>query len=180
MWRISKNRSWYWFNWKCFPRVDTKHKIIFKLSFFIFSSIILLSEKKKGACSCLPSKDSLSYSFIFIQRMVSLMVILFSTKCFLFVYMYIDLLKLEAYKLFKNSEADLSWLLFKRSQLVLKEHRSIIKRCFPLRGSTKKFSTVSRKLSYNWHRRYSTGWKYNGADQQSWTTRLARPFQKWS
>ena len=31
---------------------------------------------------------------IFLQRMVSLMVILFGTKCFLFVYMYIDLLKL--------------------------------------------------------------------------------------
>ena len=41
--------------------------------------------------------------------MVSLMVILFSTKCFLFVYMYIDLLKLKACKLF---DADLSWLFF--------------------------------------------------------------------
>ena len=46
------------------------------------------------------------------------MVILFSTKCFLFVYMYIDLLKFKAYKLFENSDADLSWLLFQRSQLV--------------------------------------------------------------
>ena len=40
------------------------------------------------------------------------MVILFSTKCFLFVYMYIDLSKLKAYELFENSDADLSWLLF--------------------------------------------------------------------
>ena len=39
--------------------------------------------------------------------MVSLMVILFSKKCFLFVYMYIDLLKLKANKLFANSDADL-------------------------------------------------------------------------
>ena len=41
--------------------------------------------------------------------MVSLTFILFSTKCFLFVYMYIDLLKLKAYKLhvFENSDADL-------------------------------------------------------------------------
>ena len=31
---------------------------------------------------------------------------------FLFVFMYIDLLKLKAYKLFENSDADLSWLLF--------------------------------------------------------------------
>ena len=44
--------------------------------------------------------------------MVSLMVILFNTKCFLFVYMFIDLLKLKAYKLFENSDADLSWLFF--------------------------------------------------------------------
>ena len=47
------------------------------------------------------------------------MVILFSTKCFLFVYMYIDLLKLKAYKLFENSDADLSWLLFYRNNLLL-------------------------------------------------------------
>ena len=40
------------------------------------------------------------------------MVIIFGTKCFLFVHMYIDLLKLKAYKLFENSDADLSWLLF--------------------------------------------------------------------
>ena len=53
--------------------------------------------------------------------MFSLMVILFilfSTKCSLFVYTYIDLLKLKAYKLFENSDADLYWLLFERSQLV--------------------------------------------------------------
>ena len=42
------------------------------------------------------------------------MVILFSTKCFLFVYMYehIDPLKLKAYKAIENSDADLSWLPF--------------------------------------------------------------------
>ena len=42
------------------------------------------------------------------------MVILFSKKYFLFVYMYmyIDLLKLKAYKLFENNDADLSWLFF--------------------------------------------------------------------
>ena len=55
--------------------------------------------------------------------MVLLLVILFSSKCFLFVYMYIDLLKLKAYKLFENSDADLSWLLFKRSQLVVSNFR---------------------------------------------------------
>ena len=33
--------------------------------------------------------------------------------------MYIDLLKLKSYKVFENSHADLSWLLFERSQLVL-------------------------------------------------------------
>ena len=40
------------------------------------------------------------------------MIILFSTKCFFSVNMYIDLLKLKAYKLFENSDADLSWLRF--------------------------------------------------------------------
>ena len=40
------------------------------------------------------------------------MVILFSTKWFLRVYKYIDLLRLKAYKLFENKDADLSWLLF--------------------------------------------------------------------
>ena len=45
------------------------------------------------------------------------MVVLFSTKCVLFVYMYIDILKLKAYKLFENSNADLSWLLFKEANL---------------------------------------------------------------
>ena len=33
-------------------------------------------------------------------------------KMLLFVYIYIDLLKLKAYKLFENCDADLSWLLF--------------------------------------------------------------------
>ena len=42
--------------------------------------------------------------------MVSLTVILFSTKPFLFVYMYIDLSKLKASRLFENSDADLSFL----------------------------------------------------------------------
>ena len=89
-------------------------RLFSKLSSFTFCSIIYLFEKRKGVYSCLPSKDSLNYSFFFIQRMVSLTVILVSTKCFLFVYMYIDLLvlKLKAYKLFKNSEPDLSWLFF--------------------------------------------------------------------
>ena len=40
------------------------------------------------------------------------MVMLFSTKCFLLIYMYKDLLKLKAYQLVENSDADLSQLLF--------------------------------------------------------------------
>ena len=50
--------------------------------------------------------------------MVSLMIILFRTKWFLFVYTYIYLLKLKAYKLFENSGADFSWLLFKEANLL--------------------------------------------------------------
>ena len=77
---------------------------------FIFFFFYLF-EKQNGAYCCLPSKDSLIINFC-IQRMVSPMVNLFSTKCFLLVYIYIDLLKLKAYKLFEDSDADLSWLLF--------------------------------------------------------------------
>ena len=43
--------------------------------------------------------------------MVSFTVILYSTKCFLFVYIYTDLSKLKAYKLFENSS------LFKEANL---------------------------------------------------------------
>ena len=55
-------------------------------------------EKRKGAYSCLPLflltlKGQFKLFIIFIQRMVLPTVILFCTKCFLFVYMYIDLLK---------------------------------------------------------------------------------------
>ena len=90
-----------------------KTQAYFRYFLHLFSVVIYLFEKRKGAYSCLPSKDlSLNYSFIFIQMMVSRMVILFSTKCFLFIYMYIALLKLKVYKLFENSDADLSWLLF--------------------------------------------------------------------
>ena len=76
--------------------------------------------KREGGLFLLTLKGKFKLYIVFIQRMVSLVVVLFSTKCFLFVYMYIDLLhvKLKAYKLFENSDADLSWLLFQRSQLV--------------------------------------------------------------
>ena len=68
--------------------------------------------------------------------MVSLMVILFSTECFLFVYMHIDLLKLKAYKLFENSGAFLKkpacilYLIFVYSHKLLIPHISSIDKCF--------------------------------------------------
>ena len=49
--------------------------------------------------------------------MLSLMVFLLGSKCFLFVYMYIDLLKPKPYKLSETSDADLSRLLFKETSL---------------------------------------------------------------
>ena len=81
--------------------------------FFIFFSVLsfMFSENGRGLF-LLTRKGYFELFIIFIQSMVSRMVILFSTKCFLFVYMYIDLLKLKAYKVFENSDADLSWLLF--------------------------------------------------------------------
>ena len=79
---------------------------LFSVPSFIFSKI------GRGLIFTYPQR--IVWIIIFIQKMVSLMVILFSTKCFLFVYMYmyIDQIKLKAYKLFEKSDADLSWLLF--------------------------------------------------------------------
>ena len=81
-------------------------------SSFIFRSIIYVFGKMEEGLFLLTLKGSFKLFIIFIQRMVSPMVIVFSTKCFLVVYIYIDLIKLKAYKLFENSDADLSWLLF--------------------------------------------------------------------
>ena len=49
-------------------------------------------------------------------------------KMLLFIYIYVDLLKLKAYKLFENSDAELSWLLFfKEVNLYL--YKSLIINC---------------------------------------------------
>ena len=67
-------------------RYRTQKYFRYFLHLFSVSSFIL--SKKR-----LPSNNSLKLFIIVIQRMVSLMVILFSTKCFLFFYMCIDLSK---------------------------------------------------------------------------------------
>ena len=72
---------------------ERRYKTQPNFRYFLFHHLSF--RKTEGAYSCLPSKDNLNYSFIFIQRTVLLIVILFSTKCFLFVNMYIDLLKLK-------------------------------------------------------------------------------------
>ena len=114
MWRISKNSSWYWFDCKCFFGVDTKHKIILYIFFIHFLFHHLSFQKTKGGLFLLILKGKFKLFIIFFQRMVSLMVILFITNASsLFVNMYIDLSKLKAYKLLENTDADLSWLLFK-------------------------------------------------------------------
>ena len=91
-------------------RYKTQDYFRYLLGFFLFHHLSF--RKTEGHLFMLTLKGYFELFIIFIQRMVSLMVILFSTKCFLFVYMYIDLLKLKAYKAFENSDADLSWLLF--------------------------------------------------------------------
>ena len=90
--------------------------------FSIFSSFVLLfphlshrktDTKTERTYPSLPSKDNLNYSSsIEMILVVSIIVIIFSTKCFLFVYMY--LLKCKANKLhvFENIDADLSCILF--------------------------------------------------------------------
>ena len=80
---------------KCFSRVDTKHKIISIISSFSFCSYHLSFRKSEGGLFLLTFQAEFKLFIIFIQRMVSLMIILFSTKCFLSVYMYIDLINLK-------------------------------------------------------------------------------------
>ena len=78
-------------------------------SSFIFCSIIYLFEKRKGAYSCLPSKDSLNYSKDGFTYSHSIQYKMLLVRLHID---YTDLLKLKAYKLFEISDADLSWLLF--------------------------------------------------------------------
>ena len=78
---------------------------LFSVPSFIFS------KNGRGLNSCL-LKDSLNYSVALFKGWFHLWSFCSVKKCFLFVYMYIDLLKLKANQLFENSDADLSWLLF--------------------------------------------------------------------
>ena len=71
--------------------------------------MIHLFKKRKGAYSCLPSKnihylyskDGFTYGHSIQYKLLLVR-----------LHVYKDLLKLKAYKLFENSDADLSWLLF--------------------------------------------------------------------
>ena len=81
------------------------------LHLFSVPSFIFL--KNGRAYSCLPSKASLNYSLFLFKgwfHLWSFYSVLNASR--LFVFMNIDLLKLKAYKLFENTDADLSWLLF--------------------------------------------------------------------
>ena len=80
--------------------------------------------------------------------MASLAVILFSTKCFLFVYMYIDLLKLKAYKLFESSDADPAFVhpLTAQSQVQTTQYNPFSNKPWFLRvNSTRLLKTVWEK-----------------------------------
>ena len=87
-------------------RYKKSDMIIFDI-FFIYFLFHHLSFRKTegGLILVLTLKGLFKLFVIFIQRMVSLMVILFSKKCFLFVHLYIDLIKLKVFKLFENSDA---------------------------------------------------------------------------
>ena len=64
--------------------------------YFLYSFSVpsfIFSKNRMGVIVAYPQRIVYLF-FIFFQRIVSLMVNLFSTKCFLFVYMYIDLLTL--------------------------------------------------------------------------------------
>ena len=79
---------------------------------FILCSIIYLFEKRKGAYCCLPSKDSLNDSLSLSKGLFHLWSLYSVQNAFVHLHIYRDLLKLKAYKLLENSDADLSQLLF--------------------------------------------------------------------
>ena len=78
----------------CFLTVDTKHKIIFDISFiyFLFHYLRLRKIKTKGAHSCLSSRDSLDYSCLF-KGKFQIYSLSSVQNAFLFVYMYISKIK---------------------------------------------------------------------------------------
>ena len=77
---------------------------LFSVPSFIFSInervLIPVYPQKNKMNYYLYSKDGFNYCHSIQYKML------------LFVYIYIDLLKLKACKLFENSDADLSWLIF--------------------------------------------------------------------
>ena len=84
--------------------------------------------------------------------MASLIVVLFNKKCFLFVYIYIDLFKLKAYKPFENSVADLSWLLFSSPEHnVLKGGPSDLGMKILLKYKKKKKTSLYSKKTFDFH-----------------------------
>ena len=100
-------------------RYKTQDYFRYLLHLFSIPSFIFSKDGGAGgggggcAYSCLPSKDRLNYSLSLFKGWFHLCS--FSSEenasCS-FTYIYIYLLKLKADKLFENSDADLSWLLF--------------------------------------------------------------------
>ena len=108
-------------------RYKTQDSFRYFLHLFSVPSFIFSKNGSGGGGIFLLTLKGLFKLFItFIQRMVSLMVILFSAKCFLFVYMCIDVLKLKAYKLFENSNPDLSWLLFLKKKTYRNREKTFV------------------------------------------------------
>ena len=102
---ISKNRSLYWFDCKCFSMINTEHKIIFDIFFiyFLFHHLSFWKTDTKTKLSLFLL--TLKGFILSIQGIISVMVIILSAECFLFIYMYIS--KLKANKLFEYIDADL-------------------------------------------------------------------------
>ena len=82
------------------------------LSPYIFSSIIYLLEKTEEGLLLLTLKGQFKLFIYLYSKDGFTYGHSIQYKCFLLVYMYIDLLKLKANKLFENSDTDLPWLLF--------------------------------------------------------------------
>ena len=96
-------------------RYKTQDHFRYFLQFFFSVPSFIFSKNGRGGGAGIflfTLKGWFKLFIIFIQRMVSLTVILQYKMLLVRLHIYIDILKLKAYKLFENSDNDLSWLLF--------------------------------------------------------------------
>ena len=86
-----------------------KTQVYFRYFLHLFSvPSFIFSKNRRGLIFAYPKRIVQIIHYLYSKDGFTYGQILFSTKCFLFVYVDKDLLRLKAYKLFENSDADLS------------------------------------------------------------------------